>query len=405
MDLLLIKKYMCRRNSLLPKPSHTFSLLGIIIGVTALLIVSSVMNGFEQDMKSKIIGSKAEIRITNHNQKPIVDYQKVINTVQDNKYVKAAAPIIQIELLANKDNSVTALNVIGIDYQKYDQLINLDEKIRVGYPDQTKLDEDGIIVGLDLSLNLNATVGEFIQLTSPISDQPTPFGMLPKMKKMKVIGIYSSEIPGYDNTNAFISLDNGRLFAGINEGISSIQVSTFKPQNSRKHARLLKKELNDEYLVEDWSKFDANLFQAMRLEKNIMVIVLTLMLVISGFNMGGNSLKIVAEKKDEIGILKAIGMPTKQIENIFLHTNLLLGMVGVLFGLFITGTFLYLQHRFHLIKIPVPGFPMEWLPLHPKISDFVTVPIMVATISILATIVALHKIRNIEPIRIIRNIE
>jgi len=405
MDPVIIKKYLCGQKAFFLKPSHVFSLLGIIIGVTSLLIVSSVMNGFEQDMKRKIIGSKSEIRILSKDRQPIKDYEELLQRIDEMEITAKSSPVIQTELLTHKGESVQALNVIGIDFNRHSRLLALEDKIRLGYPDAESLENGGIIIGLELSLALRATVGEYIQLTSPISDQPTPFGLLPKMKKLKVIGVYSSDVPGYDKTHAFISLKEARYFAGFDKGVSSVQISTDKPHKSRQHAYLLREALGDRYVVEDWSQFDSSLFHAMRLEKHVMVIVLTLMLVISGFNMGGNSIKTVAEKKNEIGILKAIGMPSKRIEKIFLHTNLFLGLFGIIVGLFITLLFFYLQLKYRLVRIPIPGFPMEWLPIHLKMSDFTLVPLMVMVISALSTMIALRKIRNIEPIRIIRNLE
>lgn len=405
MDLILIRKYLCGKNRFLPKASHTLSLLGITLGVTALLIVSSVMNGFERDMMERIVGSKAEIRIVSTDRSAITDHDRLISAIESQPGIIAASPVVSNELLAQKGRSVTAINAFGIDYDKHSELIDLSEQIRIGRPDQATLEENGIIIGLDLSLTLNATVGEYIQLSSPVNRVPTPFGMIPRMKRFRVIGIFISGMPEYDKTYTYVSLGNARYFAGYEEGVNLILVKTANPARSARYARNLQRVAGNDYIVEDWSKFDASLFQAMQLEKGVMFSVLALMLLISGFNMAGNSLKTVVEKKNEIGILKSLGMKTGRIKSFFIGINIVIGLAGIIIGGILSIVFLYLQNRYQIIQIPVPGFPMQWLPVVVKIVDFIVVPSIVLLICLSATIFALQKIKAIEPIKIIKDLE
>ncbi len=405
MDLILIKKYLCGKNRFFPRASHSFTLVGIIIGVTALLIVSSVMNGFEQDMMERVIGSKAEIRIVSPDRSPIEDYEAISSVIAAHPAIAAVSPVINQELLAHKGESTRVINTFGIEYGKHDELISLEEQIRLGRYEEEVFEEDGIIIGLDLSLDLNATVGEYIQLSSPVNKVPTPFGMLPRMKRFKVMAIFVSDMPEFDQTFAYISLDNSRYFSGNETGVTLLQATTVNPRRSAAYAASLQKTLGDNYLVEDWSKFDASLFQAMELEKAVMFAVLALMLIVSGFNMAGNSLKTVAEKKNEIGILKALGMKTYRINRFFIGINLLLGFAGILIGVIISLTFMYFQKTYQFIRIPVPGFPMQWLPVVIQTYDFLLVSVIVLFICLLATLTALLKIKEIEPIRIIRELE
>ena len=405
MDLILIRKFLCGRNHFLPRTTHLLSLLGITIGVTALLIVSSVMNGFEQDMMRRVIGSKAEIRVVATDRNPITDYSVIVNKIEDHPSVLAVSPVINKELLAHKGQNTTVVNAFGIDYVKHNQLISLEEQIRLGRPDLTTFEEEGIIIGLDLSLSLSATIGEYIHISSPVDKVPTPFGMIPRMKRLRVLGIFTSGMPEFDKTYAYISLPNARYFSNMGDEINLLQVKTVTPRNSARYASSIQRTVGNDYLVEDWSKFDANLFQAMQLEKGVMFTVLALMLVISGFNMAGNSLKTVAEKRSEIGILKALGMKNSRINSFFVGINILLGFIGIFVGGLVSLIFIYLQKNYQLIYIPIPGFPMQWLPVVMQAGDFIVVPVIVITICLLATIIALQKIKEIEPIRIIRELD
>jgi len=405
MDLILIKRYLCGKNRIFPRTTHLLSLIGITIGVTALLIVSSVMNGFEQDMMRRVIGSRAEIRLTTADREPITDYPDLISGIEKRPEILNVSPVISNELLAYKGDAVAVINAFGIDYKKHNELIELEEQIRLGVPEIPEFEEEGIIIGLDLSLALRATIGEYIQLTSPINSKPSPLGMIPRVRRFKVLGIFVSGMPEYDKTYAYISLENGRYFADLAEGVSLLQIKTTNPQRSRRYASTLQRELGDGYQVEDWSQFDASLFKAMQLEKGVMFSVLVLMLVISGFNMAGNSLKTVTEKKNEIGILKALGMKTGRIDRFFIGVNLSVGLLGILLGGLISVLFLYLQYNYQLIYIPVPGFPIHWLPVEVRLADFLVVPAIVLIISFSSTIIALQKIRDILPIKVIRELD
>jgi len=405
MDFILVKRFLCGKNRFFPKTSHIFTLLGITIGVTALLIVSTVMNGFEQDMMNRIIGSKAEIRVISADRSPISEYESLVANIEKHPSVVAVSPVVNKELLAHKGQATTVINAFGIDYERHNELLSLEEKIRLGRPDFKEFEENGIIIGLDLSLLLSATIGEYIQLSSPVDRVPTPFGLLPRMKRFRVMGIFVSGMPEFDKTYAYISLNNARYFSDIGDAVTLLQVKTVNPKNSARYASSLQRIVDKRYLVEDWSKFDANLFQAMQLEKAVMFTVLALMLIISGFNMAGNSLKTVAEKRTEIGILKALGMKSGRINRFFIGINLLLGIIGIFFGGFVSLAFIYVQKNYQLVQIPVPGFPMQWLPVIMKSVDFLVVPSIVITICLLSTIIALQKIKEIEPIRIIRELE
>ncbi len=354
---------------------------------------------------NRIIGSKAEIRVIKSDRSPITDYKEITELLKSQQAVTAVSPVIEQELLAHKNRNTTVINAYGINFDEYNELIELQDKIRLGSYEETIFAEEGIIIGLDLSLSLNVTVGEYIRISSPINKTPTPFGMIPKMKRLKVTAVFVSGMPEFDKTYAYMSLENARFFTDNLAGVSLIQIKTSNPRHSAKHAASLQRILGHHYLVEDWSKFDASLFQAMQLEKSVMFVVLAMMLIISGFNMAGDSLKAVTEKRYEIGILKALGMTTKRISNIFVGINLLLGVSGILAGTIISLSFIYLQSRYQLIRIPIPGFPMQWLPVVIKTVDFIVVPLIVLMICLLATIIALQKIKRIDPISIMRDLE
>ena len=194
----LALRYLKGRHKIFFTFSNMLSMFGIIIGVFSLLVVSSVMNGFDSDMRRRVIGSKAEIKIHHADYSPISNYQAVADKIAAQEEVLAAAPVCESELMIQKGQNLSASVCFGIDFSRHRKITDLLDKIVVGVPEKEDLENDGIIIGLDLSLTINATVGEYVQLTSPIGTEPSPFGLLPRSKKLKVVGLFASGMPEYD---------------------------------------------------------------------------------------------------------------------------------------------------------------------------------------------------------------
>ena len=355
--LFLALRYLKGRKKIVFTFSNMLSLFGIIIGVFSLLVVSSVMNGFELDMKNRVIGSKAEIKISDKNCNPIKNYAQILEKVDNLPKVSNSAPVCQTELMLQNQKNLASTICFGIDLERQNKVTEILENIVIGYPSSKDLENDGIIIGLDLSLTINATVGEYIQLSSPLGTVPSPFGLLPKTKKLKVIGIFLSGMPEYDKLFTYISLQNSQYFLDYEDEVNQVEVKTHNLRKSSKIAHQIQAVLGDDFVVEDWSEFDANLFNAIKLEKVVMFLVLALMIIIASFNMTGNFIKLVAEKKVEIGVLKAIGASEKDIVRLFVNVGLIIGIIGTFIGVAFSLILLLAQSYWHFIKIPVPGFP------------------------------------------------
>ena len=393
--LTLALRYLKGRKKYFFTFSNMLSLLGIVIGVFSLLVVSSVMNGFDTDMRSRVIGSKAEIKIHKTDYSPISDYDEIINKIEQIPSVIGIAPVCENELMIQNENELASTICYGINLKQQKKVTQLLDRIVVGEPGIEALENNGIIIGLDLSMTLNVTVGEYVHLTSPIGTEPTPFGLLPKNKKLKVIGIFISGMPEYDRIFTYISLKNGQYFSSYKDEIRQIEVKSTDSRKSYRTAKQLQEILGEEFLVEDWSVFEANLFNAIKMEKIVMFFVLALMIIIASFNMTGNFIKLVTEKKMEIGVLKALGASEKDIIKIFVNVGIIIGMLGTLIVLLA-------QQNWHFIQIPVPGFPLHWLPVEIRILDFVIVPMVAIVISFLTTLQPSKRTVRIDPIKIIR---
>ncbi|MFO7895658.1 MAG: ABC transporter permease [Candidatus Cloacimonadales bacterium] len=405
LNIKIALRYLKKRHKLFFSFANLLALSGIIIGVFSLLVVSSVMNGFDEDMQKRVIGSKAEIRIYRQDYAAVENHQQLVQSLQQMPQVKGAAAICESELMLQKKQKIVSTIAGGVNYQNYQKIAPVLGNIVVGAPTAADLAEDGIILGLGMSVELQATVGEYVTLSSPLGTIPTPLGLLPKSKKMKVVGLISSDLPEFNSLHSYISLANGQYFLGEPNAVSRIEVSTYQPEKSAAVAQQISQLLGAEYQVEDWSEFEANLFNAIKLEKAVMFFVLALMIVIASFNMIGNFIKLVTEKRTEIGVLKAMGMADRDIWQIFVLIGTILGSLGTLIGVLLALALLITQQVSPFISIPVPGFPLVWLPVKLELAYFIFVPLLVIFISFITTLYPARKTYQIEAIKIIRNQE
>jgi lipoprotein-releasing system permease protein len=385
------------------KKENLISFLGIFIGVFGILTVSSVMNGFNEDMSSRIFNTKGDIKIYKRHHKPIQNVNKINNILAKNHNIKAASGIIKTELIAQKKSLVSPVIVYGVKLAEHKKITKLLENITLGHPNKKSFNDDGIIIGLDLSFQLNATVGQSITLFSGIGTIPSPFGLIPKSKKFTIIGIFQSGIPTYDAAYVYVSRKNSRFFTNIKNGVESIEVKTSNPDKSLEVANQIQSKLGKNYIVEDWSSFESNLYSSMKFEKYVTLSILFLMIIIASFNMSGNFIRIVAEKKSELGILKSIGLSEAEIIKTFLFVSLIIGLLGVLCGSFLSLTVLFIQSHFHLIRIPVPGFPIQFLPVKIIPIDFLVIFLITFVITMISSIYPILQALKIDIISVIRD--
>ncbi|RLC50090.1 MAG: hypothetical protein DRZ79_04965 [Candidatus Cloacimonadota bacterium] len=402
-QMKLALKYLRGKRKILFSGATILSFGGIVIGVFSLLIVSAVMNGFDNDIQRRVIGMKAEIKIHRHDYETIpesIDLERKLKNIPE---IKAAAPVCETQLIIQKEDEVATTICFGIDLDKQQKVTHIFDNIIVGMPDKTTLSENGIILGLDLSIMLGVSVGEYVRLSSPLGTEPSPFGLLPRSKKFKVIGIFNSGMPEYDKIFSYISLANSRYFLGWKDGFEYLEIKTGNPDKSKKIAVKIQSLLGKNFAVEDWSEFDSNLFGAIKMEKIVMFVVLALMLIIAAFNMTGHFIKLIAEKRTEIGVLKALGASKKDVVKIFVFAGLIIGISGSVIGSLLAFIVLLLQKNYHFVSIPIAGFPLQWLPVQIRLSDFLFIIFVSVAVSFLFTLYPARKTIKIDPIKIIRS--
>lgn len=398
----LARKYLAGKSRLPIGKKHLLTLGGIALGVMALITVSSVMNGFRSDIRQRIIGTLSEMRLSNFDQSPLQ------NTVPLTKKLKAngfnSSPVIRNELLIKSYEFSVVAAVFGIDpttHPKVSPVLSPKEPESLhglisGAIIPSAFNEGGIVLGSGLASQLSVFPGDEIQLISPIFSIPSPFGMLPRVHRLKVMAIFAAGMPEYDMNYAFIPLDIAREFSPHKGFADYLEIRSKNPENSRKHLKKLSKIL-PEYRLEDWSSFDASLYGAIRFEKYLMFVILLFMFIIASFNLTGSMLKIITQKKPELGLLKALGYRDKQLRQVFLLQAIYLSTAGIVLGIVLSGILLYIQAKTGLVKLD-----QIVLPVKIQLSDYFLVIAVSYLLTWLSILLPLRQLNQIDAVALIR---
>ena len=389
------------------------SIAGVMVGVMALIIVLSVMSGFEKTLKEKILGTQAHLVVLKTSQEGMDHYDEVIQKTGEVKGVLAAAPFIFSQVMLSSGSSVSGVVLKGIDPDREGKVTELANNLKAGRLQDLKEVQAGdappIILGVELAKHLSVSPGDRIQVISPLGTM-TPMGMMPKMKRFRVVGIFHSGMYEYDNSMAYVSIESAQKFFGMESQVTGIQVKTDDLYRVKEIGRELRKKLGFPYWTKDWMEMNRNLFSALRLEKIAMFIILVLIVLVAAFNIISTLIMVVMEKHKDIAILKSMGASSKGILRIFMIEGLVIGVVGTTLG-----TLLGLLAAFNLEKITgfvenLFGFKIlasdvyyiDKLPSQVNGPDVVIITATAILISLLATLYPSWRASRLDPAEALR---
>ncbi len=318
------------------------SIAGIFLGVAALIIVLAVMNGFETDLRNKILGINSHVVLMEYSG-AMKNQAQVLKEVEQVPGVVAAAPFIYSQALLKNGSSASGVVLRGLATDSSSRVINLgkmqqgqmDYLARERRPasgiDKSLIDLPGLIVGKELAKNLGITLFETASIVSPMGIS-TPMGMMPRMKKFLVVGIFDSGFYEYDSTLAYISLKDCQEFLNMGEQVTGIEVRVDDIYKADAIGKAIEKKLGFPYWARNWMEMNKNLFSALRLEKRVMFIILSLIVLVAAFNIITALIMVVMEKNKDIAVLKSMGATSKSIMKIFILQGLTIGTIGTVLG-------------------------------------------------------------------------
>ncbi|MCD6399698.1 ABC transporter permease [candidate division WOR-3 bacterium] len=389
-----------KRREFFRSLTTVFSISGITIGVATLVVVLSVMNGMEDDLRNKILGASGHIIVTKFYGETIDNPDWVVDTLKKvTSAIVGYTPFIYTKILIKHNNATDGVILRGVDPKTFKEVNIIPKKIISG---KFELGENGVVLGNYLADGLGAHIGDTIEISSPYSGIKTPFGLIPSRKECIVRGIFDAGMYEINATIAIVSLNTARNLLHI-KGVTGIE---FNIKNIYKAQQLSKEfilTLGYPYRVRNWINMNKNLFAALKLEKVTMFIILTLIVLVAAFNITSILIMIVSEKTREIGILKALGATGKKIMGIFLLDGIFVGGFGTSLGLSIGYALCWALGKYKFISLPSDVYFIDKLPVHMQISDFIIVGISAFLLSFIATIYPARRASKLDPVEAIRN--
>lgn len=308
------------------------SLLGIILGMMALITVMSVMNGFQKEVRDRILSAASHIQISGPDN-VLPDWKKTSDEAKQNKSVRATAPYVSGQgLLLNGDVSRPVF-VRGILPEQEPGVADIDKQIKAGSLESLKPGEFGILLGADLARSLRAGIGDKVLLITP-QGQVTPAGLVPRLRQFTLVGIFEVGHYEYDSGMALIHLfDAQKLYRLDEDKVSGVRLKLDDLMTAPRVSGELARSLSADAYITDWTKQNANYFRAVQIEKRMMFIILALIIAVAAFNIVSALVMVVTEKQSDIAILRTLGATPSSIMKIFMVQGAWIGVIGTILGL------------------------------------------------------------------------
>ena len=412
LELQIAWRYLrSRRGSKLLSLISIIAIGGVLVGVSALIVIIGVMNGLQHDLREKILVGSPDIRVLTYGEDlKIDDWPAVLAKVRKQPGVVTAAPFVLTE----------ALMTAGHDYAGGVYVVGLQPQAR-GVPDVTTIrshttqgdfrfastdgQHRGVVLGKLLALRFNKWAGDSINLLSAGRGKMNPVtgGFVPRVETFEVTGIVSTGMYEYDNSYAFIALDKAQILADLGGGVTGVEVKTADRWQAATVASQLRAALGWPYRTVDWEEQNHSLFQALKLEKLGMGVILLLIVLVAAFNIVSTLTMVVADKTKEIGILKAMGMPARSIRRIFFAQGLVIGVVGTALGLGLGFGAALALDKYQFIKLDAQVYFIDHLPVSTQLMDVMWIVIASIAIAAIATVYPSVQASRLFPIEAIRH--
>ena len=412
LELQIAWRYLrSRRGSKLLSLISIIAIGGVLVGVSALIIIIGVMNGLQHDLREKILVGSPDVRVLTYGEDlKITNWKGLLDTVRKQPGVVTAAPFVLTE----------GVMTGGHDYSSGVYIVGLLPAGR-GVPDVTTIrshaasgdfrfassdgQQRGVVLGKLLALRFNKYPGDSINLVSVGGAKLNPLtgSVVPRVERFEVTGTVSTGMYEYDNSYVFVAIDKAQSLAGLGDGITGIEVKTTDRWQARDVATQLSRALGWPYRTVDWEEQNRSLFQALKLEKLGMGVILLLIVLVAAFNIVSTLTMVVADKTKEIGILKAMGMPAKSIRRIFFAQGLLIGVVGTAFGLILGFAGALALEKYQFIKLDAQVYFIDHLPVSIQPTDVMWIVVASIAIAAIATLYPAIQASRLFPIEAIRH--
>jgi lipoprotein-releasing system permease protein len=384
------------------------SILGIALGVTALIAVLSVMNGFEAELRERILGMTAHATATGRYGQ-LDNWQELEQKLKNYPHVEGTAPFINGQVMINAERRVSGTMLTGILPEYESRVSEVADKMQDGKLSDLVPGEYGIILGVELANYLGVFMGDKITVISPQINS-TPAGVVPRMRRFTVVGIFKVGMYEYDRNMAMVHLDDAAKLYRMDGAVSGLRIKLDDLFNAPKITRGLSKALYGDYQVSDWTLAHNNFFRAIQTEKRVMFIILLLIVAVAAFNIVSTLVMVVTDKRGDIAILKTQGLTSRSVMGIFMVLGAIIGVTGTALGT-VGGVLLALnvetivpaiEKLFNVQFMAADVYYISELPSKLVWTDVYVIAGMAFTLSLLATIYPAWQASKVNPAEVLR---
>lgn len=405
-----------KRRQMLLSIISLIALTGVAVGVATLIVVLSVITGFQEDMTNKILGTLSHMLVLSHNGR-IEDWEPLVEKIRGVEGVEAATPFVYGEVMAATAENASGMILRGIDPATAAGVTSIVSSIKQGKLELLRGEQaplqppiegggepvkyPGIILGHDLMVTLRVFPGEELTIVNPIGDVG-PFGVAPKTKKFVVVGEFQSGLYEFDAKFAYIDLGVAQQFFSSENTVSGIELRLKDIWQADAVGARLHALLGWPFFTKDWKTMNSNLFSALKLEKLVMFIILCLIIFVASLNIFSVLYMMVMDKQKSIAMLRAMGASAGQIRRLFMVQGMFIGVLGSLIGAGLGIGICLLQMRYHLVALDPRVYFIDTLPMTFKVADFALIFASSLALNFVATVIPARIASKLDPVKTLR---
>jgi lipoprotein-releasing system permease protein len=390
------------------------SIVGVTAGVASLIIALAINNGFRQDLQNRLLASTAHVSLERARGDGIRDWRSLLDKMQRQPHVVAAAPALYEQVLVARGARASGLLLKGVVPRYESRVSELLKAVNIGSADPLKADDTfingthsttelsadpvaqeaapalvpslaPIVLGADLADNIGATVGSVVQVTSP-QGELTPYGIVPKYKRFKVVGLFKSGFYDYDVSWGLIRLEDAQTLFGLGDVISVIELKIDDIYKAPEVGNTVENAAGAGFMTTNWQEQNRSLFTALRTEGVVTFITISLIVLVAALNILISLTMMVMEKTKDIAVLMSMGTRKSQVRRIFICQGLLIGIVGTILGLVVGYVLSYAGGHYHWIRLSAEVYSIDYVPFAPKAVHGLVVAVTALAVSLLATV-------------------
>jgi lipoprotein-releasing system permease protein len=396
-ELFIAKRYLtAKRKQAFVSVITLISVLGITIGVMALIIALGLITGFQQDVQGKILGATSHLMVSDLAGSGLKDYARLQKEIEGLEGVKSVTPVVYNTVLLSGYAKSSGAVLKGLDFSREAQSSPWLQKLEDGrLPEESS--RDGILLGSQLAAQVGASVGDAVTVYTA-SSRLSPIGPLPRLRKFIVTGIFATGLYEFDVSTALVSLKTAQKFFGLEGLVGYLSVMLQDIFQAPQLAERIRRFAPSTAYIETWMELNKSLFSALKLEKNIIFLTITLIVFVAALNIIATLILMVMEKTRDIGILIALGAASRNIRKIFFLQGMMIGLLGTTAGVLLGLGWCALANAFKLIRVPVDIYQITYVPFHVKTVDLLLVIGVSLLISLLSTYFPSRRAAKVDPV-------